>query len=211
MELTNNFEYLPPDIEGYYTWEVVTQDWIEYSVMDPEKVYEGLKDSTKYLYGKKTEPTLIREWFPWEEIITYVKNKSGEYVNESKIVVKEWDYVFKNTLDEYDVYVPQNHDMSQYEAVNPWEEYGKDFKLFRRKSKPIRVFPWVIVRPTFMIIESWDNFEQYLWEWSTLKLEWSYVTGINMWGFDAWSIVNEEWTILEKETERTKKRIIGAL
>jgi len=169
-----------------------------------------------YLLGKKTEPTKIRKAIPWEVIETYVKNSQGQYVPEwDGKTAKQWDYIFQDVNDPMDTWIPTNFDMSEYEAMNEWGEYTEEFDLFVRKSEPSKVLPAIIEKPTLLIVKAWDNDKQFLDTGATLKLEWDEVkwyevTWINKWGFEAWSIVDEQGWVVNTKTS-VKDRVSKVL
>ena len=205
MKLKDSYEYNTPSLDEYYTWKIVNNNGVDYEVLDNTKATELFETDWHYLLGKKTEPTKIRKAIPWEVIATYVKNADWEYVPEWEgVTAKEGDYVFQNVNDAMDTYIPTNFDMSEYEAVNEWDNYTEEFQLFMRKSEPSKILPGIIEKPTLLIVKNWGDYEQFLDVWATLKSEWSEVTWINKGWFEAWSIVDENGKAVESQTKKVK-------
>jgi len=186
------------DVDSFYTWEVKLHEWKEYHILNTDKLIDFFGEENNANYGKKTMPTLIRKAIAGEKIQTFTKNAQWEYVPETEIIAKEWQYVFQNVNDSKDTFIPQDANIiNEYDIGNNvvWNE----FMSFIRKSKPSRLLVWIIKKPTVIVVKSRGNAEQYLDEWATLKLEESKdkkeVTGINAWWFEAWSLTDKEWNI----------------
>lgn len=192
------------EITFLYTWEIQINEWKEYLVLDVSKLLDQFWDDENAVWWKKTQPTLIRKAIAWEKITTYVKNDKWEYTPETQITAKEWDFVFQNINDPYDTYIPQNQNiMKEYEPINAGESVWENFIQFIRKSKPSKLLVWIIKQPTVITVKSWGDMKQFLDEWATLKLELKKdgfeVTGINKGWFEAWSITDKNWTILNNK------------
>lgn len=189
------------NIDDFYTWEIKLHDGREYHILDTTNLVNSFGEKESATYWKKTMPTLIRKAIAGERIQTFTKNAVGEYVPETEIVAKEWQYVFQNVNDSKDTFIPQDANIiNEYDMGDNvvWNE----FMPFIRKSKPSRLLVWIIKKPTVIVVKSRGNAEQYLDEWATLKLEESgdkkEVTGINAWWFEAWSITDKEWNVQKK-------------
>lgn len=201
-ELWKHLNWSPiTNIDDFYTWETKLHDGKEYHILDTANLVNSFGEKESATYWKKTMPTLIRKSIAGERIQIFTKNAVGEYVPESEIVAKEWQYVFQNVNDSKDTFIPQDANIiNEYDVGNDvvWNE----FRPFIRKSKPSRLLVWIIKKPTMIIVKSRGNAEQYLDAWATLKLEENgdkkEVTGINAWWFEAWSITDKEWNVQKK-------------
>jgi len=108
-ELWKHLNWSPiKNIDDFYTWKTKLHDGKEYHILDTANLVNSFGEKESATYWKKTMPTLIRKAIAGERIQTFTKNAVGEYVPETEIVAKEWQYVFQNVNDSKDTFIPQD-------------------------------------------------------------------------------------------------------